>query len=311
MKKWTTVILGAALAVSLSACGDGKKAEEPTGSVAPSSSTAPTEAAASPDAGGKASIAPAGDNKDLNQLLSKTAEAAKSLKSFASTVKMDQQINMKQGDMSQEIKTKVDSKSEVTRSPLAVKQTVTTTTAGSPAQTVEQYITETGMYSKTGDAWTKLPSSLSQSTIATIQKSSSPEIQLEQFKALEGQTKITEKGNEIILTMELTGDDVKKLGQDYLQSMNGGADASAALGQMEIEKMSIEYAVDKKTYYPIRNNVESKMKVGSGDQEMKMETNMETTFSKHNEIAEIVVPEEALKAEEMKMPEMPALPSPS
>jgi hypothetical protein len=309
MKKWTTMILGAALAVSLSACGDGKKAEEPTGSVAPSSSIAPTQPAASPDESGKASTTPAGDNKDLNQLLVKTSEAAKSLKSFATTVKMDQQIKMKQGDISQDIKTKVDSSSEMTRTPFVVKQTITTAAAGSPAQTVEQYITETGMYSKVADAWTKLPSSMSQATIATLQKSSSPEVQLEQFKALEGQTKITEKGNEIVLTIELSGDDVKKLGQDYLKSMNGGADASAAMQQMNIEKMSIEYAVDKKTYYPIRNNVETKMSMKSGDGEMAMEMKMDSTFSKHNELSEIVVPEEALKAEEMKMPELPALPS--
>ena len=310
MRKWTTAILGAVLAASLSACGD-KKAEEPTDSVAPSGSTAPTQAAASPDDGGKASIAPAGDNKDLTQLLAKIAEAGNSLKSFTSTVKMNQEINMKQGDMSQQIKTEVDSNSEVTRTPLAVKQTITTTTAGSPAQTVEQYITETGMYSKTGGVWTKLPSSVSQSSIATIQKSSSPELQLEQFKALEGQTKITEKGDEIILTLELTGDDVKKLGQNVLDSIGGGADTSAIGGQMDVEKMSIEYAVDKKTYYPVRNNTETKMKVGSDDREMAMEMKMEMTFSKHNEISEIVVPEEALQAEEMKMPEMPALPSPS
>jgi hypothetical protein len=134
-------------------------------------------------------------------------------------------------------------------------------------------------------------------------------VQLEQFKALEGQTKITEKGNEIVLTIELSGDDVKKLGQDYLKSMNGGADASAAMQQMNTEKMSIEYAVDKKTYYPIRNNVETKMSMKSGDGEMAMEMKMDSTFSKHNELSEIVVPEEALKAEEMKMPELPALPS--
>ncbi|PMS08588.1 DUF6612 family protein [Trinickia caryophylli] len=71
---------------------------------------------------------------------------------------------------------------------------------------------------------------------------------------------------------------------------------------MDIKSMTIEYALNKKTYLPNRTKVSMVMNMTADGQEITIDMKMDSVISKHNAISGIQIPEEALKATEMEVP---------
>lgn len=306
MKKWTTIFMGVMLTAALAGCGNNEelKPSEGAATAAPAGSAAPEASA---------SAAPAEQTADgvpsVEELIQKTAEAGAELKGFAMESQVKQKVKIKQGDQNTEQATDMTMKSQYTKDPLQMHQEVDMKTSQGD-QKMEQYVTADGFYSQVNGQWMKIPSSMSEQVVTAMQQSASPEKQLEQFKAIAGQTKVTEDGDNYMLEAEVSGDDVKELAKTYM-NQGGSSDPqmAAMMEQMNIKSMNIAYAVDKKTYFPTRTDVTMVMDMTNGDQTISIDMDMKATISDHNKVDEIKIPQEALDAKEVEMPAAPAAPT--
>lgn len=220
-----------------------------------------------------------------------------------------QKINVKKGTENNEQDTDMTTKSEYIKDPVMMHQEVLMKSAQGD-QKFEQYVTADGFYSQMNGQWMKLPATMGQQVLTAMQQSSNPEKQLEQFKAISEKTKITEDGDNYLLSAEVSGDDVKELAKSYM-NQNGGSDQqmAAMMEQMNIKSMNIAYAVDKKTYFPTRTDVTMVMDMTTGDQTVSIDMDMKATISDHNKVDEIKIPQEALDAKEVEMPSAPSAPT--
>ncbi|OBZ08802.1 hypothetical protein A8L34_21825 [Bacillus sp. FJAT-27264] len=295
MKKWTTVLLGAFLTISLTACGNNEGAKNTAGASDPVATTATNEVATNGDA--------KSGTPTVEELIQKTTEASQSLQSFAMESKIEQNIKMKQGETSQDQKVNMTMTSEIIKEPMQMHQEILMDLAGQGEQKIEQYITADGIYTHTGEEWIKLPSEMTAQMTEMVKESGSPEKQLEQFKSIAKDTKISEEGDTYLLTAEVSGDSVKELAKSYLdQASNGDPQMTALMEQMNIKSMKISYAVDKKTYLPTKTNVDMVMDMEASGQNISLDMKMTGDLSKHNEIKEIKVPDEAKNAQEVQIP---------
>nr|WP_155990476.1 DUF6612 family protein [Paenibacillus graminis] len=95
------------------------------------------------------------------------------------------------GETAKQQKVEMTTKSELIKEPLQMHQTVKVDTNGQGVQNVEQYITDSGIYSQTGGRWLKIPTEMSKQITASLEQSANPEAQLEQFKTIAKDTKVT------------------------------------------------------------------------------------------------------------------------
>ncbi|UQZ34959.1 hypothetical protein C2I18_16390 [Paenibacillus sp. PK3_47] len=303
MKKLTTVLLGSMLTIGLTACGNNEAVQDNaaannTSAAVTATASPAAEASAAPDAGQAAQSGPI----TVEELIQKSTEASDQLTSFAMDSNIVQNITIKQGEESQNQDVEMKMKSEFIKEPLQMHQTVQTNMAGQQ-QDVEQYITADGIYSYTNGRWVKLPAEMTEQITASIQQQADPEKQLEQFNTLTEYTKVTEEGDDYLLTAEVSGDSVKELAQTYMNQAAGGDNQMGALmEQMNIQSMTIMSAVNKETFLPTQTKVSMAMDMTAEGQSVEMQMNMDAAISRHNEITEIKVPEEALSAEEVTMP---------
>lgn len=305
MKKWTTLCMGAVLSIALAACGNNENAE-PSANTAEASAPAGAAATAAPEA--SASAAPAAEQASagvptLEELMTKTAEAGAELKGFTMDTQVQQNMTITQGETTQDQAIEMKMNSEYTKDPLQMHQEIVMNLAGQGEQTIEQYVTDQGVFTRQNGQWMKMPAEMTEQLMATMQQSASPEKQLEQFKGIAEQATITEEGDSYLVNADVSGDSVKSLAQSYL-NQSGGADnqMAAMMEQMNIKSMNIAYAVDKKTYFPTRTEVSIVMDMTAGEQTVAMDMKMTSNISDHNKITEITVPQEALDAQEVQMP---------
>jgi hypothetical protein len=149
----------------------------------------------------------------------------------------------------------------------------------------------------------KLPSEMTAQMNEIMKQSGSPEKQLEQFKTITKDTQVSEQGDSYLIKAEVSGDSVKELAKGYMeQASSGDPQMSAMMDQMNIKSMTISYAVDKKTYLPTQTNVDMVMDMNTSGQNVSIDMKMSGEISKHNEIKEIKVPDEAKNAQEVQIP---------
>lgn len=283
-KKWVLVLLGAALAMALAGCGQDKKAE---GNSANSGKGANSPAAeASSD-----QAVPTAD-----ELFQKMTEATKDLKSLAMTADSKQKITIKAGEQTQEQNIDIQTTAELIQEPLAMVQELKMSMGDQGSQEVKQYITEDGIYMNTGGTWVKVTDETMINSVKDAAKQSAdPAKQIEQFKSIAGDMKVTEEGSDYLLTANLSGDNMKELAKSLMSQSGGDTAATAAvLDQMNIDNFKILYYVNKESYLPSKITVEMTMDMEAEGQSVSMEMKMDSNFSKYNEIEAIEVPQEAL-----------------
>lgn len=285
MKKMVVLLLGAVLALGLTGCGQDKKADNNASSGA--GSNAPATVETSEDV-----AVPTAD-----ELFTKMTDATKDLKSLSMAASSKQKVVIKVGEETQEQNIEMEIKSDIIQDPLAMMQELHMSMGDLGNQDVTQYVTADGIYMQTGGAWVKLTDETMMATLKDAAKQSAdPSQQIEQFKSIASEMKVTEDGSDFVLKANLSGDNMKELAKS-LMSQNGGenqADAMAAIDQMKIENINIVYSINKETYLPSKMSVEMKMDMEAEGQQVSMEMKMDSSFSKYNEIEAIEVPQEAL-----------------
>lgn len=285
MKKMVVLLLGVVLALGLTGCGQDKKADNNASSGAESNASAAVKT-------NEGVAAPAAD-----ELLTKLTDAMKDLKSLSMTATSKQHLVIKVGEDTQEQNIDMEIKSDIIQDPLSMKQELHMAMGDLGNQDVTQYITADGIYMLTGGSWVKLTDETMIATLKDAAKETADATQqIEQFKTIAGEMKVTEEGGDYVLKANLSGDNMKELAKSLL-SQNGGenqAETMAVLDQMNIDNINIVYSINKETYLPSKMSVEMNMDMEAEGQQVSMEMKMDSAFSKFNEIDAIEVPQEAL-----------------
>ncbi|WP_145412042.1 DUF6612 family protein [Paenibacillus xylanexedens] len=281
MKKWTTMIIGALLAVSLAACGNDtdKSATPPAANETTNESNNTTEQNAAVPT--------------LDELLAKTGEATKALKSFTTEANIDQKIKLDAGENSQDQQVKTSLKMDIIKEPMMIYQEMELDMSGQK-QNVKQYITSDKIYSQVGDQWVAIPEDQTKALIEQLKASMNPEKELDQFKKVKEDVKITEEGDNYVLNADVSGDNVKELAKSVMEQNGSDAQMQAMLDQMNIKSMKMKYLINKETSLMEKIDVEMVMEMEQNNQKMTMDMKMDTSFSNHDKVAEIKIPQEAL-----------------
>lgn len=275
------MIIGALLAVSLAACGNDtdKSATPPAGNetTTESNNTAEQNAAV----------------PTLDELLAKTGEATKALKSFTTEANIDQKIKLDAGEQSQDQQVKTSLKMDIIKDPMMIYQEMELDMSGQK-QNVKQYITSDKIYSQVGDQWVAIPEEQTKALIEQLKASMNPEKELDQFKKVKEDVKITEEGDNYVLNADVSGDNVKELAKSVMEQNGSDAQMQAMLDQMNIKSMKMKYLINKETSLMEKIDVEMVMEMEQNNQKMTMDMKMDTSFSNHDKVAEIKIPQEAL-----------------
>lgn len=275
------MIIGALLAVSLAACGNDtdKSATPPAGNETTNegNNTAEQNAAV----------------PTLDELLAKTGEATKALKSFTTEANIDQKIKLDAGEQSQDQQVKTSLKMDIIKDPMMIYQEMEMDMSGQK-QNIKQYITSDKIYSQVGDQWVSIPEEQTKALIEQMKASMNPEKELDQFKKVKEDVKITEEGDNYVLNADVSGDNVKELAKSVMEQNGSDAQMQAMLDQMNIKSMKMKYLINKETSLLEKMDVAMVMEMEQNSQKMTMDMKMDTTFSNHDKVAEIKIPQEAL-----------------
>ncbi|WP_172250750.1 DUF6612 family protein [Saccharibacillus deserti] len=292
MKKLWTAAFSAMIVASLAACGNNEeKAAEPA------AAPAETPAAETPAAETPAAETPAAETAGVptaEELLNKAQEASKELKSYNMVADVDQSYTLN----GEETVSKTSMNTDMIVDPISAYQQITTESAGTKSE-IKQYITKDAIYTGMDDQWTKLPEENREQVMASLESTANLENSFEQFKSVAEDMKVTEEGDDYILTANLSGDKIKSMASKVLGQSGTDEESAAALDQMNIEEMKLTYAVNKETSYPTQSVVDMTMSMngdaGEGtEMNMSMHMVMDSTISKHNEIKAIEIPKEVV-----------------
>lgn len=290
MKKWTAVLLGAILIMSLAACGKDDKAAGDAATPPPTEQgTTTTEETPPAEEAPKEDALPTAE-----ELLQKSAEASQNLKSFAMKGDIKQHIVV-EGEQKQEQNVSIELDSQITLDPVEMMQDfVMDSPDGKVA--MKQYITEEGIYMQMDDQWMQVPKESEQEIRDGLDTdSASPEQQVEQFKSIAKDFKVAEEGDIYVLTADVSGDSLKELAKSMMNQAND-PQMEAMMDQMELKNIHIVYGVQKDTYLPSTTDLDMTMVMDAEGEKVTLDMKMKSSYSKHNEIDKIEVPKEALNA---------------
>jgi hypothetical protein len=230
----------------------------------------------------------------LDELIEKTNAATKDMKSFTTEANIDQNLKLVAGEQSQDQQVKTSLKMDIIKDPMMIYQEMKMEMSGQEAQNVKQYITADNIYSQVGDQWVKIPDDQTKQLVEQMKASMNPEGELEQFKKIAEDTKITEEGDNYVINADVSGDNVKELAKAVMEQNGSDAQTQAMLDQMNITSMKMKYMINKETYLPASTDVNMVMEMEQEGQKISMDMKMTSTFSNHNGVEEIKIPQEAL-----------------
>jgi len=284
LKKFTAVLLGAILLVSMTACGKEKEAGNAN---VPATNASVNEAAPASAEGALPTV---------DELIAKSTEASKELKSFSMEANIDQKMTIKQGDQDMNQDINIVMTMDVQQDPIAIYQEMTMDMGDAGKTDIKQYITKDGVYSLADGTWVKLPDEMIDTMVAEMEAAANPEAQLEQFKSIANDAKVTEEGNEYILSADLSGEGLKERAKNLMsQAGSGNEEEMAALMEMmDIKNIKISSAVNKETYLSTRADVHMEMDMEVEGQSISMIMIMKSTISKHNELEDIKIPQDVI-----------------
>lgn len=287
MKKWTAALLGAILVLGMTACSSDKEA---SGGANSNTGNEAVNQTANAEGNKSSETVPS-----VDEFITKVSEASGKIKSFSMGLDTTQNIVVTMDGQTQEQKSVIKGTSDYVKEPLAMYQNIEMDLGELGKQSIEQYITKDGIYSKQNDTWMKMPNEMHDQLMQTAEQSANPEAQLEQFKSIASEAKITQEGDEYLMTADLSGDGVKDLAKSLMSQSGGQNEQSAAmLDQMDLKNIKISYSVNKDTFLPNKTDVQMVMDMEVEGQKVSLDMKMSSTFSKYDEITSIEVPQEAI-----------------
>ncbi len=286
LKKFSVVLLGAAVAVSLAACGNDQEAAK-----APANTTAP--------AGTEASTTAPAAVPTADELLTKASEAAAKVKSYAADAVIKQDITVSVDGKEQKMQNENSTTMEVVQEPMSAHMNISTKVVQgeqNQEQKQELYITNDAVYLNANDTWQKAPDSAKQQFVDLIKQQGTLKDTIDRMKSMASDTKVTDEGDHYNLVATLTGDKVKEQAQKFLSGDAANAQMAEMMKQMNIHDMEVTYMMDKTTSNLTGAAVKMTMDMDQQGQKMNLVMDMDSTYSKYNGFDKIEVPADVVKS---------------
>ncbi len=264
MKKWGKGVLAALITFSLAGCAGGE----------------------SPDA----------KLPDAEELMDRIAEAGSGLNSYVQESASKITTGISPGTEAAEFTSETTTTSEYILDPLQMHQSGSTIVEDKEPMDAESYLTDSGFYMYYNSFWRKMPDTMLEDLKFAAEVQSSPVRRMEQLKTILPYVSVSETGEEYILSAQLSGEETKDLESFY--KLQYSSDNLAGEQLALVKSLSLEYRVNKQTYWPtgtVEELVTEEQLEGEGTYREVKQT---TSIGQYNTVKEIVIPEEALKAAE-------------
>ena len=121
--------------------------------------------------------------------------------------------------------------------------------------------------------------------------------QLEDLEAFKDDFSFEQSGDEYILKLNAAGEEYQELINDQMGQMLGEMEMEAqdALEGMTINKVYYEIFIDKETFLPNTMNIDMDFDMEVEGETMNIKTDLQSEYSKYNEIEAITVPAEVIE----------------
>ncbi|GIP59658.1 hypothetical protein J15TS10_34720 [Paenibacillus woosongensis] len=245
---------------------------------------------------GSASASAEGPLPTVDELIMRSAEAAKALKSYSMQGNVNQKMTVKQGDQETSNNTKAVMMIDVQQKPFAIYQELENDAEEEGKTVIKQYITNEGIYILTDGAWVRIPKVVQEGLISRMQQASSLEARLENFKLMNKEVTVTEEEDEYILSADLSGDEYKKLAASLIGQVAIGKEEemAAMLEVLTIKRIMLSNAIDKETYLPTRIDMYLELEMEIEDQFTLWVMSSNGQISNHNVLDEIKIPQDVI-----------------
>ncbi|RXZ79216.1 hypothetical protein EBB07_23850 [Paenibacillaceae bacterium] len=291
MNKWAGMAAAMMLMITLTACGyHGTQAGngQQTRHITESSHNTPAGSAA----------ALTSDSVTTEELINKSIEASLNSKSLSVGVKSKQQFLINAGETKQNQTIHTYATTDLIKEPLAVYQEIETEIPGvsEPHKTI-QYITKEGTFTRMLGQWFKLPDDTKDYLLTNIESQARTENQLEYFRTIIKDTKLSEDEDNYVLSATVSGNSAKELSNLAIKSAgSSNREMEAMFRQMKIVHMKLTYAIQKIDYLPVRMTTDLKLTMQQENTSFVMNMTTDSIFSNYNAVHTIKVPQEALES---------------
>lgn len=234
------------------------------------------------------------------EIMEKATDANKDLNSFSTEMVMDMKMDI-EGEQ-QEMTSTISM--DVVTDPLSFKQVMEMDLDELPGK-MEMYLVDNNfyMFEPSQEQWMKFPADFSDE-LGLLDENMGIEDQLSQFKDYISDFSVTEDGDNYVLTLnDLDGEKFNELLQRTMPDSSAtGLDMAELIGELDFKKVEYTLYFDKKTYMFTASDIYLSYDLGSDEEQGTMEQKVKATYSNHNKIDEISIPQEAIdSAIEMEM----------
>ncbi|MGG0824949.1 DUF6612 family protein [Paenibacillus turicensis] len=292
MRKWLGMLILVMLIISITACGTKEKTAQ-EGASTNKSGTALT--------GGTKNEqdSPA---MNFNELIEKVKSSSYTLNSYTAVRSYEQNFVMEQGSDRQEDYMKMKSAGDYIVKPEQSHIVTELEVSGEKTTTEDYYKSGIGSYTLFEGEWSFNPPDKNYEMFSD--ENAKVLLMLEQLASSVGdEVKILANADQYVLTADLKGEKVLGLAR-YLMMMDAtGTPSEEDKAQLESMfnlvndiELKLEMIMDKQHLYLISSTSNLILHMAAGEQKMVSRFDTYLTLSKHNEIKEILVPEEAVKS---------------
>ncbi|QFG00570.1 hypothetical protein PB01_18230 [Psychrobacillus glaciei] len=277
MKKWTTLLAVATLALGLAACNE---------TAAPVKDKDVTETS----------------KLTLQEVYNKSLKVSEELKSVKAKLDMKQTMHLPAQDMNLDVSSVLEMDYIV--DPMQIHQTGTTSMQSDDQSLeaqdikIESYITKDAfyMYEETSGQWMKFPKEMMDQLMSTMSATdqSNPTNQLKVIQNYLDDFTFEQDDDNYILSLQASGEKftelVKAQVDEALQSISGEE------GNIDMNINSINYLIhiNKKSFQTNKVDMVLDMDMTIDGEKMNMKQNVKSDFSNFNKMKEIVIPQEVI-----------------
>ncbi|MFC5465825.1 DUF6612 family protein [Lederbergia graminis] len=235
----------------------------------------------------------------LSEVLEKSTEANKNLKSFSTKMDLNYKMNVK--NITMDTKSKLDMK--IILDPINVHQKMEYfMTLGEQKQeqsvVMDMYLTEDGffMFEPTQELWMKLPIDLKDQFLELENSQTNPADQLEELKNFEEDFTFEQDNENFILTLKAEGEKFEEfLKETAISSMPEDMQIDASLADfMTFNNVEYEIYIDKETFFTSKLNIMMDIEADLEGEKMNIVQEITSSYADFNAIDSIEVPQEAL-----------------
>ncbi|SEM72318.1 hypothetical protein SAMN05192533_10594 [Mesobacillus persicus] len=285
LKKLTTILIGFLLILLLAACNGTTETvdqNESTEETATEKETAP-------------------ESLTLEEVFEKTTTASEDLHSFAVDMNLVQEIASDLEEANMELNSSIFM--EVVSDPISFYQKMQMSIPNTKETLeTESYFSKDGFYmhDPLGGTWMKFPSEMTDQLLQVSNQQTNPGEEIKRLQEFSDDFSFEEKDNEYHLTLTASGEEFNDFIQETIKQTLP-ADMAADTEELEnikIHAVAYDIIIDKETFFPKAINMNMDMEIMVEDQTVQLTQRMDGQYSKHNEIDEIVIPEEVMDTAE-------------